>query len=240
MRPPDRDDVLSSLLGRALSACVAIWLLLIAPWTVDGQVPYPTPLVAFGIAGEAGVFRPADVDALIDSWLVGQGLDGVRDLDGRIELGFSSYLAVAPLSWIEIVPEVEYRHAPFFFLPVDSGDLAVSLNSVAFGASANLRLGRVRLGGGVFKHFAQLDWDDPTLSFSDSWKGNDYAYRARISFLRSVGRHSAFLTSLTYRHAVVGELLNQDGQILEYLPEGRPFELDQSSLTLGLGMQFWP
>ena len=198
-------------------------------------------LLKIGLDGGVAYYNPKDVNSLIDNWLNSNGTV-VRDkLITGIHLGFSvnGYLAVSPLKFFDIRPEISYNYIPKIFkYDYGSKALNISITSYSPGISVNFFLESWRLGGGLFKYYSQIKWKDYEKDFNDTWKGDNLGYHVYLGVNPKISSNFRMSITFMYRNIVIKELKNENSQVLKIPSEDRNFMLDLTGFEFRIGFYF--
>lgn len=187
----------------------------------------------FGLA----YINPEDINALFEEWYNSIGAMVQDEFFKGIHLGFSGtgYVSVIPVKFFEMRPQYEYGYYPYLVLNEEGTELSVKIISQRPGISGNFILGPVRIGGGVYKYFSEINWTDDHYQFSDTWKGNTIGYDAFIGLNKITSDHFGWSFTFIYQYAVIEELTNKNDQLVVFAKDLDPLILDLSGFCFKLG-----
>jgi len=199
-----------------------------------------SPFFKFGVEAGVGIFEPDDINQLIDTWLHEQFeiVEIQGDTKVRPEINLSGYLSFALIKYLELRIEMEYLYALTLFDSFDSDDLNITITNYNPGISVNLKFDILQFGGGIFKYFSKIKWEDNVFNFTDTWKGDNYGYHINVGLNRQLSSHIGFSSIVFYRKIIIEELTNENNQVLHLIPEKRNFNLDLSGFVLRLGLYY--
>lgn len=209
--------------------------------SISYKVKTPYKLLKIGLDGGIAYYNPKDVNSLIDNWLNSFGTVVGDKLITEIHLGYSvnGYLAISPLKFFDIRPEFSYNYIPKIFkFEHGSKALDISISSYSPGISANFFLDIWTLGGGLFKYYSQINWNDNENEFNDTWKGDDLGYHVYLGINPKTSSNFGMSITFMYRNIVVEELKNENSQVLKISSEDRNFMLDLIGFEVRIGFYF--
>ncbi len=192
----------------------------------------------FGIESGVGLFKPDDINQLVENWLESQYgfVYNNSDIKIRPDLIFNSYLAYSLHEYVELRLDFEYVYSPAVFDSFISDDLNIAIMSYSPGVSVNLKWEIFQFGGGIFRYYSLIEWEDKIFNYIDTWQGDNYGFHLNAGISLQMSSHLGFSSTILYRSITIKELKDKNNRVLIHIPENRNFTLDISGFEFRMGL----
>jgi len=228
----------------SLSVC---FLLLLSANNMFAQEK-PYKLIKFGIKGFGGVTDTTYLNTMVIDWfdkvLYASNAEYISEpvfLPFNIEYGYQPFFVVQPLNFLQLGVKADYSFSHLkgiFQNKTFNQDYELNIKSKSYipGIYAILALGKLELGGGLFRAYTQIELIDGFFGYNGTWHGQNAGYELSLGFSTTKIKSLGFTMSLRYRDLVINELKDELNRKVTWSNSYDNMSLNMTGLFIEMGL----
>jgi hypothetical protein len=211
----------------------------------------PFNLIKFGIKGFGGITETCYLNTMTNEWLE-RVVDASNaelqnepvTLPFNIEYGFQPFVIIRPFRLLQIGIKMDYSFsnlAAKFQNPLLSNQnykLNFKMKSYIPGVFAYLTLGKMELGGGLFRSYTYIDVNDDFFGYEDKWYGANTGYELNLGFSSSREKHIGFTMGIKYRGLLINDFEDNLKRKITYSDNQKSMTINMSGFFIEMGIYF--
>jgi hypothetical protein len=208
----------------------------------------PYNLIKFGVKGYAGIIDTCYLNSLGMEWtykvIEESNLELLVEpitLPFNIQYGYEPFLIIRPIPFLQVGVKVDYLISGVAAMVMNTTInqnylLNINIKSYNPCVFANLSLGNLELGGGLFKSYTNIGFKDDFYGYQDKWYGSSAGWEFNAAFSSSKERLIGFTFGVRYRDLFISEFKDQLNRDVTFSKTNDKFSLDLSGFTIETGI----
>ncbi|MCK9618030.1 MAG: hypothetical protein M0R21_09380 [Lentimicrobiaceae bacterium] len=210
----------------------------------------PYNLIKFGVKGFGGITDTCYLNTMVTDWF-NKVVDASNaelqsdpvTLPFNIEYGYQPFIIIRPLRLLQIGVKMDYAFSSLTVqfqnqLINQNYELNIKKKSYNPGVFAYLTLGKMELGGGLFRSYTYLDITDDFFGYKDKWYGTNTGYELSLGFSSSREKHVGFTMGIRYRDLLINEFEDNLKRKITYSDNQENISLNMSGFFIEMGLYF--
>jgi hypothetical protein len=210
----------------------------------------PYNLIKFGVKGFGGITDTCHLNTMVNEWFQkvvdasnAELLSEPVTLPFNIGYGYQPFFIIRPLRFLQIGVKVDYSFSNLsakFQNPLSSQnyELNIKMKSYNPGIFTYLTLGKMELGGGLFRSYTFIDVNDAFFGYQDKWYGTNTGYELSLGFTSNSEKNVGFTMAIKYRDLLIDDFEDNYKRKITYSDNQENMSLDMSGFILEMGVYF--